>query len=117
MVQEKKMPIYEYECLSCGKTTEAMQKFSDALLAACPECGGQLKKLISNSTFVLKGSGWYVTDYGRKGSGTEKKSSEADKKSPENKETKAATDTKPGPKADSAKEAKAETKKEPAAAS
>ena len=111
------MPIYEYECLACGKTSEAMQKFSDALLDTCPECGGQLKKLISNSTFVLKGSGWYVTDYGRKGSDTEKTSSEATKKSPENKEAKAATDTKTEPKADSAKEPKTETNKEPVSAS
>ncbi len=124
MVEEKKMPIYEYECLDCGKTTEAMQKFSDALLAACPECGGQLKKLISNSTFVLKGTGWYVTDYGRKGSDiggkgsdTEKKSSETEKKSSENKEAKTATDNNTEPKADSAKEAKTETKKEPVSAS
>jgi putative FmdB family regulatory protein len=118
------MPIYEYECLACGKTTEAIQKFSDALLDTCPECGGQLKKLISNSTFVLKGSGWYLTDYGRKGSDilgkgadTEKKSSEAEKKEPANKEAKTATDTKTEPKADSAKEAKTETKKEPVSAS
>ncbi len=118
------MPIYEYECLACGKTTEAIRKFSDAPLATCSECGGQLKKLISNSTFVLKGSGWYVTDYGRKGSDiggkgsdTEKKSSEAEKKSPENKEAATAADTKTEPKADSAKEAKTETKKEPVSAS
>jgi len=111
------MPIYEYECLACGKASEAMQKFSDAPLATCPECGGQLKKLISNSTFVLKGSGWYVTDYGRKGLETEGKSSETEKKSPGDKETKTTTDTKTEPKADSAKETKTETKKEPVAAS
>lgn len=40
-----------------------MQKFSDELLNACPDCGGEVKKLISNTSFVLKGSGWYVTDY------------------------------------------------------
>ena len=111
------MPIYDYECLACGKTSEAMQKFSDTLLSTCSECGGQLKKLISNTTFVLKGSGWYVTDYGRKGSETEKKSSETEKKSPGDKETKPATDTKTEPKADGTKEPKTETKKEPAAAS
>jgi putative FmdB family regulatory protein len=110
------MPIYEYECLACGKTTEAMQKFSDALLATCPECGGQLKKLISNTTFVLKGSGWYVTDYGRKGPSTENKSSETEKKSTGDKETKTTSDTKSEPKADSAKETKTEAKKEPATA-
>ena len=111
------MPIYEYECLACGKTTEAIQKFSDALLDTCPECGGQLKKLISNTTFVLKGTGWYVTDYGRKGLETAKRSSETEKKSHGDKETKTTTDTTSEAKADSAKEAKTETKKEPAAAS
>ena len=110
------MPIYEYECLACGKTTEAMQKFSDAPLATCSECGGQLKKLISNSTFVLKGSGWYVTDYGRKSLETAGKSSETEKKSSGDKETKTTSDTKSEPKADSAKETKTEAKKEPATA-
>jgi putative FmdB family regulatory protein len=59
------MPIYEYECRACGKTTEAFQKFSDKALTKCPHCQGRLKKLISNTSFRLKGSGWYVTDYAR----------------------------------------------------
>lgn len=62
------MPIYEYECRKCGRTLEAMQKFSDAPLTECPGCSGELRKLISQSSFHLKGSGWYVTDYARKGS-------------------------------------------------
>ncbi|GBE37263.1 zinc ribbon domain protein [bacterium BMS3Bbin07] len=57
------MPIYEYLCLQCERQLEAVQKFSDAPLSTCPECGGELKKLISSTSFVLKGSGWYVTDY------------------------------------------------------
>jgi putative FmdB family regulatory protein len=57
------MPIYEYECLQCRKNHEIMQKFSDAPLSTCPDCGGLMRKLISNTSFVLKGSGWYVTDY------------------------------------------------------
>jgi putative FmdB family regulatory protein len=61
------MPIYEYECQQCNEITEAMQKFSDAPLTRCPKCKGNLRKLISQSTFHLKGSGWYVTDYARKG--------------------------------------------------
>lgn len=63
------MPIYEYECTSCGKVTEVMQKFSDAPLTTCPSCGGSLRKLISLSTFHLKGTGWYVTDYAHKSQG------------------------------------------------
>ena len=64
------MPIYEYECLKCGKTTEAMQKFSDAPLTECSHCCGEMRKLISMSTFHLKGSGWYTTDYAGKNQST-----------------------------------------------
>ncbi len=60
------MPIYEYECLKCGRTCEAVQKFSDPPLTECGRCHGELRKLISMSTFHLKGSGWYVTDYAGK---------------------------------------------------
>ncbi len=59
------MPIYEYQCDECGKHCEVMQKFSDEPLHTCPECGGSLHKLISQTSFVLKGTGWYVTDYAR----------------------------------------------------
>lgn len=70
------MPIYEYECKKCGKVLEAYQKFSEAPLKKCKHCSGRLNKLISNSTFHLKGSGWYVTDYG-KGSGAAPSTSKA----------------------------------------
>ncbi len=59
------MPLYEYRCESCPKITEAIQKFSDEPLTQC-ECGGVLTRLISKSSFELKGQGWHVTDY-RKG--------------------------------------------------
>lgn len=62
------MPIYEYACEKCGNQTEVIQKFSDPPIIECDVCHGKLKKLISNSTFHLKGSGWYVTDYASKGS-------------------------------------------------
>ncbi len=64
------MPIYEYECLKCGKTTEAMQRFSDPPLSECRHCRGEMRKLISMSTFHLKGSGWYTTDYAGKNQST-----------------------------------------------
>lgn len=58
------MPIYEYQCSSCGHSLEAIQKMSDAPLVECPECGQpQLKKQISAAGFRLKGSGWYETDF------------------------------------------------------
>jgi putative FmdB family regulatory protein len=60
------MPIYEYHCDACGKEFEEMQKFSDAPIDKCPCCGGHSHRLISHSTFVLKGTGWYVTDYAKK---------------------------------------------------
>jgi len=64
------MPIYEYECLKCGRRSETMQKFSDPPLAECSQCKGELRKLISMSTFHLKGSGWYTTDYAGKNQST-----------------------------------------------
>jgi len=73
------MPIYEYKCEKCGIEHEVMQKMTEKPLTICQSCGGRLKKMISNTSFVLKGSGWYVTDYAdknRKGSpkeGSEKK--------------------------------------------
>jgi len=60
------MPIYEYECSKCGHVEEVLQKFSDKPLSKCSLCSGKLRKLMSQSTFHLKGSGWYVTDYAKK---------------------------------------------------
>ena len=60
------MPIYEYECTKCGQVSEAFQRFSDKPLSKCSHCSGKLQRLISHSSFHLKGSGWYVTDYAGK---------------------------------------------------
>lgn len=57
------MPVYEYKCTKCSEQFEVMQKISDDPLTECSSCGGELKKLLTNTSFVLKGSGWYVTDY------------------------------------------------------
>ena len=57
------MPIYEYKCTECNEHFEVMQKITDDPLTTCSSCGGELKKLITSTSFVLKGSGWYVTDY------------------------------------------------------
>ena len=62
------MPIYEYLCNKCGQF-ELMQKITERALKRCPTCQGKVMKLISNTSFQLKGSGWYATDYARKGSG------------------------------------------------
>ena len=61
------MPLYEYECADCGHLTEVLQRLSDPPLTECPKCGGSMKKLLSAPAFQFKGTGWYVTDYARKG--------------------------------------------------
>src|SRR5882724_1830842 len=79
------MPIYEYVCDKCGKHLEVIQKMSDPPLKKCPDCRGKLQKEISQTSFQLKGSGWYVTDYakssGSKSTANEKrdKTEKADK--------------------------------------
>ena len=85
------MPVYEYQCTKCGQIQEAFQKISEPALTTCSHCKGNLTKLISQSSFHLKGSGWYVTDYGGAKTGTETKSETktdtAVKKSKESKAT------------------------------
>ncbi len=57
------MPIYEYECDKCQEAFEISQKISEPALGACPKCGSPVRKLVSRSSFQLKGGGWYATDY------------------------------------------------------
>ena len=73
------MPIYEYQCDSCGKRIEALQKISDDPLKICSSCGSaSLRKLVSAASFRLKGKGWYETDFK---TGDKKKLAESDSKS------------------------------------
>ena len=72
------MPIYEYTCEHCG-VFEEMQRITDAPLSRCPKCHRKVRRLISSTSFQLKGSGWYVTDYARSGSGNGEKKSGAGK--------------------------------------
>ena len=66
------MPLYEYQCDACDHRFEQIRKFSDSPLEACPSCGGAVRKLVSSPAIQFKGTGWYVTDYAKKGtSGTE----------------------------------------------
>lgn len=72
------MPLYEYQCESCGARFELIRKFSDPPLDACPTCQGPVRKLVSSPAFHLKGSGWYATDYAKKTASTgEKKAGES----------------------------------------
>jgi putative FmdB family regulatory protein len=83
------MPLYEYACSVCGGRFEALQRFSDPPLAVCRLCNApSVKKVLSPPAFVLKGSGWYVTDYP---SEDRKKASESEKPAAPSTETKAPT--------------------------
>ena len=87
------MPIYEYACVSCDHHLEALQKMSEDPLVFCPECGEEsLRKKVSAAAFVLKGSGWYETDF--KNSGKEKPKDTKD--SGEQPASKNSSDTKSG---------------------
>jgi putative FmdB family regulatory protein len=96
------MPIYEYSCKKCGKTIEVIQKFSDPVLKKHQGCGGALTKLVSASAFQLKGTGWYVTDYARKGQSGD---SDAPKDTSEKKESTEATPKNETPAKESPKKA------------
>ena len=96
------MPIYEYRCTACQHKLESLQKFSDAPLVVCPQCGlDALTKLVSAAGFHLKGSGWYQTDFKNSGSKPAAKPDAAasDAKTGDAK----ATDTTPAAKSDGAK--------------
>jgi putative FmdB family regulatory protein len=66
------MPIYEYLCEKCGSHIEVIQKISDPPLKRCSKCRGKLGKTVSRTSFQLKGSGWYATDYSNKNSSSSK---------------------------------------------
>jgi putative FmdB family regulatory protein len=98
------MPIYEYKCRKCGKQFEEFQGITDPELKSCKFCKGKVQKLLSLSSFSLKGSGWYATDYGGKkvpSTTVEKKESESVSSTVE---TKPAETTKKAEKAKSSKE-------------
>ncbi len=95
------MPIYEYQCQKCG-TFEVTQKITEKPLGKCPTCKGKVKKLISNTSFQLKGTGWYITDYARKGQNGDSKTEKSSKSS--------SSDS-------SSKDAKSESKKSDSASS
>src|SRR5512143_4354059 len=96
------MPIYEYRCEKCGDF-EVTQRITEDPLKKCPTCKRKVRKLISNTSFQLKGSGWYVTDYARKDkSGGKDAGAESSTKS----ESSASTESKSEPKTASKSEGK-----------
>lgn len=100
------MPIYEYECPKCGEF-EVTQRITEDSLKKCPTCRSKVKKLISNTSFQLKGSGWYITDYGRKDGGRKEKDAEKGKA-----EASGSSESSASEKSESKSESKSEAKPE-----
>lgn len=100
------MPLYDYKCHRCGKTFEVRQRFSDETLKVHDECGGELERLISAPALQFKGTGWYVTDYGKGGNSAAKHGSngKSESKSESKGESKSEskTESKPAPAAPAA---------------
>jgi len=110
------MPVYEYRCEKCGEFEHA-QRITDPALQRCPTCKRKVRRLISNTSFQLKGSGWYVTDYARSGGGKDKEekkdgagekvssTGDSDSSNSPSESTKSETPKADGPKADGPKPA------------
>jgi putative FmdB family regulatory protein len=89
------MPLYEFQCDECGHRFEIIQqKFSDPPPAACPQCGGTVRKLVSSPAFQFKGSGWYATDYAKKSEGPKSPGESTEAKDNATKEAKESKDSK-----------------------
>ena len=73
------MPLYDYQCKKCGHRFEKIQKFSDPEIKECPQCGGEVERLLSAPAVQFKGTGWYVTDYAKKSTGGSKPSASSEK--------------------------------------
>ena len=98
------MPLYEYECKKCGKHFEKIERLQGPYLKKCPSCGGGVERLMSPPAIQFKGTGWYVTDYARGGTGggekrdggssSEKAENKSETKSESKAETKPASENK-----------------------
>ena len=111
----KNMPLYDYQCHQCGETFEVRQKFADAVLKVHEACGGELERLISLPALQFKGTGWYITDYGRNGkkpAGASNGSSETKSESKGESKSETKSESKNEAKADSKSEGKSEAKSE-----
>jgi putative FmdB family regulatory protein len=111
------MPLYDYRCHQCGETFEVRQKFAEAVLTVHEGCGGHLERLISLPSLQFKGTGWYVTDYGRNGkvptAGANGKSETKSESKSESK-TESKTESKKESKSEARSETKSDTKPSPA---
>jgi putative FmdB family regulatory protein len=103
------MPLYEYQCKKCHHRFERIVKFSDKPMKKCPDCGGPVEQMISAPAVQFKGSGWYVTDYAKKGSTTTSSTSDGDSSKEPSKESKE-TKKDEKPKTEKAEKKKADKK-------
>jgi putative FmdB family regulatory protein len=106
------MPLYEYQCKGCGKKFEVRQKFADKPLTTHDICGGEVERLISAPTLHFKGTGWYVTDYGKSGQLPASSGSNGHSESKDGSKADSKTDTKSESKTESKTETKSEGKSE-----
>ena len=105
------MPLYEYECKKCHHRFERIQQFSDKPVRRCPKCKtGRVEKLISSPAVHFKGTGWYVTDYGKGGSGGSSSSNESKSESKNESKSESKGDSKSETKTESKTETKSDTK-------
>ena len=108
------MPLYEYLCKKCGHRFEEIKKFSDKQPKKCPECGGVIEQVISAPAVQFKGSGWYVTDYAKKGGSSgssSSSSSDGDSGAKDSRDSKDTKDSKDSKESKESKESK-DTKKD-----
>jgi putative FmdB family regulatory protein len=113
------LPLYEYRCLKCKRHTEKIENLNGPNLKKCPHCGGKVESVLTAPAIQFKGSGWYVTDYGRKnstGDGSKSEKSEQSEKSGKSDKSEKSEKSDKSSKSDSKAESSKETKK-PAAAS
>ena len=103
------MPLYEYECTTCHKHTEKIQKFSDPEITVCPHCGGKLERVVSAPAISFKGGGWYADGYGN----AKPKSSN---NSTASNDSKSSSDSKPGNEPKSSGDSKSSKESAPASA-
>ena len=106
------MPLYDYRCEKCGEVFEVRQSFSDPTLTVHEGCGGAVKRMLSAPALQFKGTGWYVTDYGRGGK-TPAANGKSDEKSDGKSDGKTESKSEPA-KTETKTETKSETKSEPA---
>ena len=107
------MPLYEYRCLKCNRHTDKIENLNGPHLKKCPHCGGKVESVLTAPAIQFKGSGWYITDYGRKTSSgdgsnpeTSGKSEKSEKSEKSDKSEKSEKSSKSDSKAESTKETK-----------